>query len=399
MKRFFTLLIFAVFSINIAVAQNANKDYTINFNGNKYHLLYSVKNKDFGGYLNEYYKKGETYNIWTELVAVHHFPNAYSPIDRIKDFKDYLGSMHVPSSLTFDDKRNTAMIDFIIISDRKMPIVLEFNVFKYEKSKKCGSVAIQYAKRYAVTTTLQIETVKRDFEKNRKQIIKKIKNFNIPEVITEDIDKCISASDIIAETKSEQEQEKTVSEVSENELTESEKDINNKENDSDINTEDADTAKAEENITENNIVQVSDKTESEINNNEGLSDELSSENKTENDKAVVKKEEQNTTQLNNQNTTNKIEAAPVPETKVNKKKEKSYQYINDKSEYISSPRTKKELKAEIKQKKESAKKAKKSYEIKNTNSDLIAKPRTKKELKKLKKEAKERIKEANKRLN
>ena len=60
------------------------------------------RKSDFGGYLNEYYKKGDTYNIWSELVAVHHFPNAYSPIDRIKDFKDYFGSMNVPSSLTFD---------------------------------------------------------------------------------------------------------------------------------------------------------------------------------------------------------------------------------------------------------------------------------------------------------
>ena len=143
--------------MQITFAKNSDKDYTINFNGDKYHLLYSIKSKDFGGYLNEYYKKGETYNIWTEMVAVHHFPNAYSPIDRIKDFKDYLGSMHVPSSLTFDDKKNTAMIDFVMITEHKMPIVLEFNIFKYEKSKKCGSIAFQYAKRYAATTTLQIE--------------------------------------------------------------------------------------------------------------------------------------------------------------------------------------------------------------------------------------------------
>ena len=102
MKKIFVLLLLLILNVSMVYAE---KDYSVHFNGKKFNLLYSIKNKDFGGYLNEYYKKGETYNIWSEMVAVHHFPNAYSPIDRIKDFKDYLGSMHVPSSLTFDDKK------------------------------------------------------------------------------------------------------------------------------------------------------------------------------------------------------------------------------------------------------------------------------------------------------
>ena len=188
MKKIFVLLILILLNINIVLAERNDKNYSIRFNGTKFNLLYSVKNKDFGGYLNEYYKKGDTYNIWSELVAVHHFPNAYSPIDRIRDFKAYLGSMHVPSSLTFDDKKNTAMIDFIMISDHTMPVVIEFNVFKYEKSKKCGSIAIQYARRYTATTTLQIESIKKDIEKNRKNLISKVKKLEIPELITKDID-------------------------------------------------------------------------------------------------------------------------------------------------------------------------------------------------------------------
>ena len=172
------------------------KNYSINFNGEKYSLLYSVKNPDFGGYLNEYFKRGETYNIWSEMVAVHHFPNAYSPIDRIKDFKEYLSSMHVPSSLTFDDKKNTAIIDFIMIADQKLPVVMEFNIFKYEKSKKSGSVAVQYTKRYAATTTMQIEEIKKSFEKERKKMLKVVNNYKIPAVVTEDIDKCISGLEV-----------------------------------------------------------------------------------------------------------------------------------------------------------------------------------------------------------
>ena len=173
MKKIFIIYIVLQLSVQIVFAKN-DKDYSLHFDGNKYHLLYSVKNPDFGGYLNEYYKQGETYNIWSEMLAVHHFPNAYSPIDRIRDFKEYLSDMQIPSSLTFDDKKNTAMIDFIMITNNHMPVVLEFNIFKYEKSKKCGSIAVQYVKRYAATTTMQIEEIKKDFEKNRKHYIIKI---------------------------------------------------------------------------------------------------------------------------------------------------------------------------------------------------------------------------------
>ena len=455
MKKIFVLILLIVLNISVVFAENKDKDYTVNFNGNKFHLLYSVKNKDFGGYLNEYYKKGETYNIWSEMVAVHHFPNAYSPIDRISDFKDYLSSMHVPSALTFDEKKNTAMIDFIMISDKSMPVILEFNIFKYEKSKKCGSIAIQYARRYSATTTMQIEAIKKDIEKNRKILCKKIKKFEIPTLVTKDIDKCISASDIIEQNKQEtlaeekKKEELNIAKEKEEQAAESVAadnvvvDENNTEEET-INKDDAASYEVEQTqaeVSENNeklevihdepialqtkeksseITEITDKTESEI---------LKTEAKT----------EQNIIE----------EKAPVPvkiqENKKYDKKQKSkiknvsYDLTNDKNEYIAVPRTKKELKAEVKDKKqkqkEAAKQAKrqakidkelnklqlktdkinkkiekynkkqaeKIFVITNDNSNLIAKPRTKKEIKannkKMRQKAKQRAKEAKKRLD
>ena len=113
-----------------------------------------------------------------------------------------------------------------------------------------------------------------------------------------------------------------------------------------------------------------------------------------------------------------ILSAPVPENKteiqeakkikkIKKIKEVSYLYSNDKEQYIATPRTKKELKNEVKQNKKKQKDAQKAlktpYQITNNNSDLIAKPRTAKELKKQtklkKKQAKERAKKAREALN
>ena len=456
MKKIFVLLLLLIINISSVLA----KDYSVNFNGEKFNLLFSIKNKDFGGYLNEYYKKGETYNIWTELIAVHHFPNAYSPIDRIRDFKEYLGSMKVPSSLTFDDKKNQAMIDFIIISDSNMPIVLEFNIFKYEKSKKCGSIAIQYAKRYSATTTMQIEAIKKDIEKNRNKLIKKLKNFEIPEIITQDIDKCISASDIIKENENNAVTEKTAdTNVNENETSDTEKTTNNVNNNATI-TEQTKAESPSENNTESITNTDTQNTESEneiktaeINENEDIATEEKKDNIT-NEKLSeynVKNENNNT---NEKPTINEIKSAPVPcsnnidvklknvKTKHKSKNNEKYEIKNDKNDYYAKPRTKEELKNEIKEKKQrqkdmakqrkiqdknnkkqakldniTAKKqekinkkeakkaekaAKKPYTISNKNSDLIAKPRTKKEIKErnkqLYKQRKERVKEAKKKL-
>lgn len=455
MRKIVLFLIAFIFTLQITFAKNSN--YSVNFNGEKYYLLYSVKNQDFGGYLNEYYKKGDTYNIWSEMIAVHHFPNAYSPIDRIKDFKDYLGSMHVPSSLTFDDKRNTAMIDFIMIADKNMPIVVEFNIFKYEKSKKCGSLAIQYAKRYTATTTMQIELIKKDIEKNRNKLISKIKNFEIPEIITEDIDKCISAA-AVNEKAAEEDKLSEVNHASDNETLLEEVSMSEEqvENDDIVNTDlndDKQTVVLKESesvVADSELDNTPEFVEQEK--TSGLAEQQESDIK---ETSFIKKDEDIAedkmtkisartvdTENINKSDVNKEELAPIPDkatidvNKKKKNKEINYEITNDKSEYIAVPRTKKEMKEEVKQnklrlknikkqanqqikqdkkdakikakldkkqakqkkkdEKKAEKAAKKPYIVANDNSDLIAKPRTKKELKennkKLKKQAKNKKK-------
>ena len=445
MKKIFLLTFILIFTLQTVSAKN----YTLHFNGEKYTLLYSAKNKDFGGYINEYFKPRETYNIWSEMIAVHHFPNAYSPIDGVRDFKEYLGSLGVPSALTFDDKKNTATIDFIMISNSQMPIVMEFNIFKYEKSKKCGSIAVQYAKRYSATTTLQVEQIKEDFEKNRKNLIKKVQKLNIPEVIDFDIDKCINALDIKSQTDMEIKKEKEALELKEKEEA----------------LKASEASKVEENKTDDteNIVENSAKNE-ELKEAKDVKSETTSEIKTE--EKTVKLEEKTAEAETAAKTDNIVETknieksaeenkAPVPaattvktddtiKTSKNKKsKDSGYEVKNTKNDFIAEPRTKKELKNEVKQNKikqkqlakeskkqakidmknqksadklakkqakidkinskKAEKMAKKPYEFTNSNSELIAKPRTKKELKaqnkKLKKQAKQRAKEAKKKLS
>lgn len=179
------LVIFCVLS-GVALGKDIN---VINFEGSKYHLIYSSKSEENNGYLNEYFKEGEGMNTWTEMIAVHHFPNMFSPLDQAESFREYLDEMNCPSAITLDEKNNTGIIDFVLIDGKKLPIILEFNVFKYEKSPECGTIGIQYAKRYSVSNSFDIEAVKKEFAKQRKKTLKNISRIKIPQIVNSPIDK------------------------------------------------------------------------------------------------------------------------------------------------------------------------------------------------------------------
>lgn len=184
MKKIWTLLLILLCFVNTAFAKDDN---IVKFEGNKYRLLYSVKSEENNGYLNEYYKFGEGVNTWTEMIAVHHFPNMYSPISQAESFREYLDVINCPSAIYVNEEENTGMLDFILINSQNLPVILEFNVFKYEKSPECGTIAIQYVKRYSVTSSLDIETVKEEFAKLRKRVIKDIEKAEIPKIINKSV--------------------------------------------------------------------------------------------------------------------------------------------------------------------------------------------------------------------
>lgn len=187
MNRLLVFLFCLIFSINLTSAKdNLN---SVSYNGNKYYLKYSEKSKEHNGYYNQYFKQNEDFDSWTEMIAVQHFPNVYSPIDLAHTFREYLEEYNCPSSLLIDEKDNVGVLDFILIDSKteNAPLKLEFNVFKYIKSPNCGSVSMQYAKKYSIDDIKNLESVKKDFEKYRLKAIDKIMLITIPEVVNKDI--------------------------------------------------------------------------------------------------------------------------------------------------------------------------------------------------------------------
>lgn len=192
MKKILTLVVLALFlSCGFAFAKQDNKVTmpVVKFNGSKYSLYYSAKSTETGGFINEYYKPNQTYTSWDELIGVHHYPTAFYPIEHARDFKDFLNNSGGKAFLEVYDEENTAILYFIVISDKRLPIILEFNVFKYQKSPICGTVALQYAKRYLLNNGLEVDDVKKDFAKSAVKYVKQVEKLDIPDIVTFEIEK------------------------------------------------------------------------------------------------------------------------------------------------------------------------------------------------------------------
>lgn len=191
MKRIFIITgLVLLLTMGFVYAKSAKKDMPfVKFDGTKFTLAYSAKSSETGGYLNEYYRANQTYASWTELIGVHHYPRSYYPIEHAIDFIEYLGSKDIIANIETDERNNSALVYFVITDRNNLPIIMEFNVFKYEKSPVCGTIGLQYAKRYKLNSSLEIEKTKKEIVKKGLYYIKKLSQTKIPDVVTLDIDK------------------------------------------------------------------------------------------------------------------------------------------------------------------------------------------------------------------
>jgi len=189
MKKILLIIIAVFLACGITYAKGKKTDMpSIKFNGGEYYLYYSAKDDKSGGYINEYYKANQSYTSWKDLIALWHYPNSYSPVEQAKKYREILSSDGIPCSLDIDEDDNAAVIDFTLIASKKLPIIVEYNVFKFAKQEKCGSVALQYAKRYRLNNSLEIDKAKKDIVKRRKKIIKKVNKLEFPQLLNESVD-------------------------------------------------------------------------------------------------------------------------------------------------------------------------------------------------------------------
>ncbi len=186
-KSIFSVIFVLILTATMAIAAN-----TVNFNGNVYNLSFSAKGAG-GGFYNEYNKKGQSVKDWNELVVVHQFPNAKSPLVEAKKVASVVTAIYAkqskkaPVAVSYNDKKDEAIVDFILpVPDEKNQSLkcLEFNVFKYQKAKNGkGLVAFQYAKRFYPNELKQEKVFQEDLVKTRKTILPAMAEVVVPSVV------------------------------------------------------------------------------------------------------------------------------------------------------------------------------------------------------------------------
>ena len=414
MKKFLIIFIVLLVGVQPTFAKE-KKIKPYKFDGKKFELLYSKKTDDT--YINEYYKELETYNNWTEMIALHQFTNAESPIMQVKELKKYLDTNNCKNNMEIDYLNNKALIEFVMESKKRIPVIIEYNVFKYKMTEN-GVLAVQYAKRYVAKTAFEQENANKDIEKNQKKIIKKVTKAKYPELIAKEVDKCYvpSPQKEVKETTDEKTEEKTEEIINAESLdsvdestvleekevkgeisdeTDSENNMKEEENedaDSDMNTDSDNTletqeetieSKAEEiqedtkpeGVTENNEEKIpeqdSNSSEESISDKEQMADsdnneEVKPEENTDAETKEISQEKVKTAQEENREikTSNveKPESSVVQNNQKEIKQSEKYKLVNDKKDFYAEPRDYKKIRKEHE---EQIKAAKKAEKIKN----------------------------------
>lgn len=195
MKNFKIFLLNILFIAVVFCTGAANQE-KINFNGVDYYLDYSSKGNS-GGYFNEYTKQGQTVKNWNEMIVIHNFPNTESPMTEVRKMGAFITALYaknspeiknLPVAISYNEKTDAAILDFVIPVPDNKETGMEFNAFKYEKAKtKKGLIVFQYSKKYSSAQMKQKEAFQEDLVKTRKTILPQMAEVSIPDVIEKDL--------------------------------------------------------------------------------------------------------------------------------------------------------------------------------------------------------------------
>ena len=157
----------------------------IHFNNDIFILKYSTLSQLNKGYENEYYLKNEGKNNWTKMVGIYYYPEVSNPLKFADKECKTIESTETNVLLKFieNKKADKAALSYLQNGSANGKNFFEYNIFKYEKSKNCGTIAFQYAKKFQVYDNQEVAEVKKKFSKFRPRAMKKINDFEIPDVV------------------------------------------------------------------------------------------------------------------------------------------------------------------------------------------------------------------------
>ena len=183
-KILLSIVMISVFGISVFAQSNPS----VNFNGKSYVLKYSAK-MQAGAYANEYYLPAEKYDNWTKLIGVFDYPQEKSPVIAANNLLNKAKSMDSSGQIWVNKEKNSAVVSFIIFTGGgSEPLKAEINFFRYEKSAKNGSIALQYAERHVINTDAEYEEFKTYIASQIPKIANIMTNAPMPNIVERNVD-------------------------------------------------------------------------------------------------------------------------------------------------------------------------------------------------------------------
>lgn len=182
------IILFIVLGLMMVLPVCAQTNSTVSFNGKSYVLKYSEKMQT-GAFINEYYLPAEKYGNWTKLIGVFDYPQINDPLTAANALLNNAKSKNYPGQIWVNKEKNSAVVSFIVFTDGgNKPLKAEINFFKYEKSPKKGTIALQYAERHVIKNDAEYEKFKTYINARIPEIAKLMTNAPMPKLVEKNID-------------------------------------------------------------------------------------------------------------------------------------------------------------------------------------------------------------------
>ena len=188
MKKIVIILFICILTIGSVFAQT-NGSKTIKFDNQIFTLKFSDYSKATKSYINEYYKGNENGDKWTDLIGIYHIKSYSKPFNYAKDLAAGASKQSpLDAQVMYNEKGNTAIVNFILVGDTGKSKYLEQNIFKIEKVKsQSGVMAIQFAHKYPLNNKEEADKFKEQLPYNQTKWLNEINNIEIPKLVERDI--------------------------------------------------------------------------------------------------------------------------------------------------------------------------------------------------------------------
>ena len=179
------LIVFLLFLSMHFINKNIYAANTVNnflFDCEKYNLVFSSKDPNTKGYINEYLRQQDNLTKWSKMISLYNYPALKDPISTASNFETYYKKTYPNSAIDVekDKNKNEAYVAFIITDGK----IIEFNYWRYLINKKYKGVICHLF--YYRSKDNNMKKFDKEVGSNCQRWIKLFKAFDPPDLYQQD---------------------------------------------------------------------------------------------------------------------------------------------------------------------------------------------------------------------